>query len=146
MNQIIADDAVDSLRIDWKEPPATGPHVRDSSLLLRTIRDFLSRETWQHFARQILPGVIGHHGRTVEYSGFRFPSDLDPDEEMFEGVELFDPIETIYVSRAAFDRLMRRYFDAIIEHVIAKQLPELYEDWWQDFVASARCLSPSDEA
>jgi hypothetical protein len=80
----IDDRAVDSLHIVWEQSPAyTGPRVSEAPPELRMIRDFLSRETWQHFIQFILPGVLGRHGRVAEYSGFRFPSDVDPDEDEF---------------------------------------------------------------
>jgi hypothetical protein len=105
------------------------------------VRDFLSRETWQHFAQFILPGASSHHGRIAEESGFRFPSDLDPDEEPFDGVELFDPIDTFYVSEAAFDRLMSRYFEVLVQGVTANQRPELAEPWWPGFAQSMHALT-----
>ena len=141
MSTSIDDRTVDSLRIIWDQSPEhTGPRVVDAPAELRMIKDFLSREAWQYFVQFIMPGVLQHHGRVMEYSGFRFQSDLDPDDDPFDGVELFDPIETTHVSERAFDRMMSRYFDIIIQGVTANQRPELREPWWQRFVEGARVI------
>lgn len=141
MSDLIDDRTVDALRIVWDQSPGhTGPRVVDAPAELRVIRDFLSCETWQHFVQFILPGALHHHGRLIEYSGFRFQSDLDPDDDPFEGVEMFDPIETIHISEGAFDRLMGRYFEVILHGVTLHQRPETHEEWWQGFVTSARAL------
>ncbi|MEO7735371.1 MAG: hypothetical protein ABIY55_30740 [Kofleriaceae bacterium] len=142
MSDLIDDRTVDDLRIIWDQSPGyVGPRVVDAPTELRMIRDFLSRETWQHFVQFIMPGVMEHHGRVMEYSGFRFQSDLDADDDPFQGVEMFDPIDTIYIREAAFDRLMSRYFDTVIRGVVEHQRPEAHEPWWQGFVASARVLA-----
>lgn len=143
MPRLIEDRGLDALRIEWsaRSPGKPRPVVLGGPPELRILRDFLSRETWQSFARFILPGALNHHGRIAEDCGFRFRSDLDPDEEPFEGVELFDPIDTIYISEAAFDRLMSRHFDVIVQGVAANQRPELDEPWWPGFATSARALA-----
>lgn len=140
---MIDDPHVDALRIVWDDDSlgGPGPRVVDAPPERRLLRDFLSRETWQQFVQFILPGALNHHGRVAEYSGFRFPSDLDPDDEPFEGVELFDPIDTLHLSEAAFDRLMSRYFDVIVQGVTENQRPELREPWWPRFVQGAQELS-----
>jgi hypothetical protein len=88
-----------------------------------------------HLPRRVKSSRAGN-----EYSGFTFQSDLEPDDEPFEGVEMFDPIDTIHISEGAFDHLMSRYFNAIIEGATAHQKPEIQEEWWQDFVEIAREL------
>jgi hypothetical protein len=141
MSTLINDDAVDGLQIVWDESPRfTGPRVVNASPELRVIRDLLSHESWQHFVQFFLPGALHHHGRVSNESGFRFQSDLDPGDEPFEGVELFDPLDTIHISEPAFDRLMNRYFEVIIRAVAAHQGPELGAPWWQAFVDGARAL------
>ena len=141
MSNLIADRTVDALRIIWDQSPGyIGPRVVVASPELRMIKDFLSRETWQHFVQFIVPGALHHHGRVMEYSGFKFQGDLDPDDEPFDGVEMFDPIETIHISEGAFDRVMSRYFGVIIQGVTAHQGPELQEGWWPAFVTNARLI------
>ncbi|HEX8113456.1 MAG TPA: hypothetical protein VF516_37255 [Kofleriaceae bacterium] len=139
MSDLIDDRAVDALQIVW-DTSCAGPRVVDSPPELRMIQEFLSRDTWQHFVQFILPGVVGHHQRVAEYSGFRFQSDLDPDDDPFEGVEMFDPIDTIHISEAAFDRLMSRYFDTIVRGATENLRPEIRESWWPKIVDGARTL------
>ena len=67
-------------------------------------------------------------------SGFRFQSDLDPDEEVFEGVELFDPLDEIYFDEKAFERLVLKFFKAVIEGSTLH--PKLAnEHWWSEFIS-----------
>ena len=142
MTALIDDPTVDGLRIVWVESnDYSGPRIVDSPPQLRMIRDFLSRDTWQHFVRFILPGILDRRQRVAEYSGFRFPNDLDADEESFDCVELYDPIDTIHISQGAFDRLMSRYIQTIIDGVTAHERPELREAWWPEIVAAARRLA-----
>jgi len=141
MTKRIEDHAVDALQIVWEESPRfTGPRVVNAPPELRVIRDFLSLESWQHYVQFFLPGVVGRYQHVSNDSGFRFQSDLTPDEEPLEGVELFDPLDTIQLGEAAFDRLMSRYYQVIIQAVTARQGPELREGWWQDFLDGARSL------
>jgi hypothetical protein len=141
MPELIDDRAVDALHIVWDESPRfTGPRVVNAPPELRVIRDFLSLESWPHFVQFFLPGVVERHQHVSNESGFRFQSDLDPGEEPFAGVELFDPLDTIHLSEPAFDRLMSRYVQVIIQAVTAGQRPELRERWWQDFLDGARAL------
>jgi hypothetical protein len=142
MSPLVPDPSVDALEIVWEESANfSGPRVVDCPTELRLIRDLLTRRWWQSFARFILPGVSLRHGRVYEYSGFRFPSDLDPDETPFDGVQMFDPIETIRLSEPAFVRLMARYFEAIVEGATGNDRPEIHDDWWEDFAAGARTIA-----
>lgn len=138
MSDLIDDQKIDGLRVEWGD---AGPCVVDAPPELRMIQEFLSRDTWQHFVQFILPGILGHHQRVAEYSGFRFQSDLDPDDDPFDGVEMFDPIDTIHISEAAFDRLMSRYLDAIVRGVTEHARPEAREAWWPGVVDGARILA-----
>ena len=141
MSDLIDDHAVEALSIIWDQSLGySGPRIVDAPHELRVVKDFLSRETWQHFVQFIQPSTLNHHERVMEYSGFRFQSDLDPDDEHFEGVEVFDPLDTIHISERAFDRLMARYFDVIVRGVTTHHLPEAREVWWQAFVANTRLL------
>ncbi len=57
-----------------------------------------------------------------------------------EGVELYDPIDTIHVTEAAFDRMMARYFQVIVEGVTSHDRPEAHEAWWGRWVEAADTL------
>jgi hypothetical protein len=136
-----AEEAVDFPNIIWEETPNyVGPRVIDAPPTLRVIKSFLSRENWQSFVQFIALGVADHHGRVREDSGFIFATDLDPGDEHFDGVQLFDPIDTIYIREPTFDRLMNRYFVTIINAAMSRHRPELAEPWWPSFVATANRL------
>jgi hypothetical protein len=138
-NPLIDDSKVDALNIVWEESPRySGPRVVDAPPELRMIRDFLSTRFWQHFVQFIAPGVLRRHGRISNESGFTFQSDLDPGDERFEGVQMVDPIDTIYISEGAFDRLMSRFFNAVIDGARRHQKPVIHADWWPELVSTAR--------
>lgn len=139
METLLDDQLVDTLQIVWEETPQySGPRVRDSPAELRVLRDFLTTQFWQSRVQFIADGVLNRHGRVQEYSGFLFPEDMDPDDEPFEGVMVFDPLDTIYLSDGAFARLMNRYFETIIEGVASHQKDELKEAWWPEFLDIAQ--------
>ena len=142
MSELIDDSAIDAVGVVWDASSAhSGPRVVDAPPSLRVVRDFLTRSTWQRFAQFILPGVLAHHGRVDNDSGFRFQGDLDPDDDPLPGVELFDPIDTIYLGEGAFDRLMSRFFEAIVDGVTAHSRHEVTEAWWNHFVAGTQELT-----
>jgi len=142
MSDMIQDSKIKTLQVDWVDLPRhTGPRVIDPAGDLRVIREFLTRDPWQWFIQFVIPGVVAHHGRVVEYSGFHFIGDLDPGDELFEGVQIFDPIDTIYVSEAAFEQLMSRYVAVIVNAVTERQRPEMNEPWWPELVANGRLLA-----
>lgn len=139
MTDLIGDEAIDSVGFAWEElPQYSGTRVINFPPELRIIRDFLETSFWQSLVRFIAAGVLEQHMRGRDYNGFMFPGDLDPGDEPFEGVMLWDPIDTVYLSAGAFDRLMSRFFDTVIDGVTRYQKPEVNEAWWPEFVAVAR--------
>lgn len=139
---MIDDRLLDMLKIEWGEesPQYSGPRVTAVSPEIRVLQDLLTTKFWSSLVQFIAPGILNHHGRVDEYSGFLFPDDLDPGDESFEGVKVFDPLTTIYVSQDAFDRLLSRYFQAIIEGVTKYNKDEQKEDWWPEFANIAEQL------
>lgn len=128
MNTYIEDQLVDNLKIIWEETPQySGLRVVNVPPKLRVLQDFLTTRFWPSLVRFIASGVLNRHGRTQEYSGFMFPEDLDPGGEPFEGVMILDPLDTIYLSDSAFDRLMNRYFQTVIEGATKYQKDVLKE-------------------
>ena len=83
-----------------------------------------------------LSRAVGNQwGRSVNDSGFRYPTDeLDPGEEPFEGVEMYVVENVIYVDLEAFERVMLRFFKAAIESAVTKNDPVLQEEWWPEFL------------
>ena len=74
-------------------------------------------------------------------SGFRYPSDLDPCEESFEGVNVYDPLDDILVSLPAFEEVMSRFFRALIAGAEKHGDPVRSEPWWPEFVRLAEELA-----
>ena len=75
----------------------------------------------------------------INGSGFRYAhNELDPDEEPFEGVEIYDPLGELYVTQAAFDGLMNRYFSALRDGATKQQAPVVQQPWWPDFLQIAQ--------
>jgi hypothetical protein len=139
MNIHIEDQLVDNLKIIWEETTQySGLKVVDVSPKLRVIQDFLTTQFWPSLVRFIASGVLNRHGRIKEYSGFMFPEDLDPGDDPFEGVMIFDPLDTIYLSDTVFDRLMNRYFQKLIEGATKYEKDVLKEDWWIEFLDIAK--------
>jgi hypothetical protein len=77
--------------------------------------------------------VASQHGFSVEEAGFEYPTDLEPDEDSFEGVRLYAYDEEMFMSTAAFDRLMVRYFDKMTEIAEQRYPSVTVEAEWSDF-------------
>lgn len=138
---ILEDRKVDAIQFVWDDASiARAPQAIGAEPGLRAVHDFFVGVSWQFLARFAAPAVLNRHGLHIEGNGFAFPSDLDPDQEPFDGVRLEDPIETIYIGNSAFDRLMSRFFNTVIEGAMLRQVPEVREDWWPEFVATARAV------
>jgi hypothetical protein len=135
-NNLLSDSLVDSVQIEWEETPhRTGPQVVNVPPELRVIRDYLSKPVSESNLKLIAEGVLDQHGRMMNDSGFWYPEDLDPDDEPFDGVRLSDPLDEIYLSRAAFDRLMVRFFRIILQNAPSSQKDLANSTWWPRFQA-----------
>ncbi|MEH2077043.1 MAG: hypothetical protein V7K57_22025 [Nostoc sp.] len=134
MNRRIDDAAIDALEVGWDDintPPK--PYVAHVPPEARVIHDFLNTPFWGNRLRFIFSGVLERSGRISDESGFLFPSDLEPGDQIFEGVQMFDPLDTITLSNGAFDRLMSRYFRVVLDHAESTGLPITQEAWWGAF-------------
>jgi len=104
---------------------------------LRVIKDFFYKSYWGEVI-SITRGIKKHYGVGMNDSGSRFPSDLDPDEEVFEGVELFDPKfdpkDEIYIDEKDFERLALKFFKAVIDGSTSHQ-KLTKEPWWNEFIS-----------
>ena len=93
MRIIIETKVIDKINIIWEESPTfSGTRVSKCPSELRVIKYFFYKSYWGEVI-SIARGINNHYGVGMNDSGFRFPSDLDPDEEVFEGVELFDLLD-----------------------------------------------------
>lgn len=88
--------------------------------------------------------VLDREGIGINEIGFRYPTDeLDPGEEPLQGVEIYNfSFGEIQLSIYAFEKLMARYFRAVIEETerqVAIQKPEddpTKKSWWSEFVGA----------
>ncbi len=130
MNNIMNNQIIDQLEIVWDDAHQR-LRVLNCPSELRVIRDYFSRShasTLMYIAR----AVRDQENMGINGSGFRYAhNELDPDEEPFEGVEIYDPFDELYVSQEAFDGLMNGFFSALRKgsrNRLAKQ------PWWEEFV------------
>lgn len=137
MNGQIDDAVIDAVTMGWDDTnKLPKPHVANIPPEARVIDDFLNTPFWGDRVRFIFSGVLERTGRISDESGFLFPSDLEPDDQPFEGVQMFDPLDTITLSDAAFDRLMSRYFRVVLDHAGRMRLPITQEAWWGAFAGA----------
>lgn len=130
MNSTINNPIIDQLEIVWDDAHQR-LRVLNCPRELRVIRDYFSRShtsTLMYIAR----AVRDQENVGINGSGFRYAhNELDPGEEPFEGVEIYDPLDELYISQEAFDGLMNGFFSALrkgAKNRLAK------EPWWQEFV------------
>jgi hypothetical protein len=90
--------------------------------------------------RYCAQAVVQQHGFGLEEAGFEYPTDLEPDEEVFEGVRMYALDEEIFVSAAAFDRLMLRYFEQMNEIATHEDPPVTAEPWWSEYLANVEVI------
>lgn len=90
--------------------------------------------------RYCAAAVAQQHGFGLEEAGFEYPTDLEPDEEVFEGVRMYALDEEIFVSAAAFDRFMLRYFEQMNEIATHEDPPVTTEPWWPEYLASVEVI------
>ncbi|MGF1487520.1 MAG: hypothetical protein ACFBSE_10565 [Prochloraceae cyanobacterium] len=125
---------IEKIQIVWQDyPDFSGTRVLNCPPELRVIKDFFYKSYWGEVI-SIARGIKNHYGVGMNDSGFRFPSDLDPDEEVFEGVELFDPKDEIYIDEKDFERLALKFFKAVIDGSTSHQ-KLTKEPWWNEFIS-----------
>ena len=130
MNNIINNQIIDQLEIVWDDASGRS-RVLNCPLELRVIRDYFSRShasTLMYIAK----AVRNQENMGINGSGFRYAhNELDPGEEPFEGVEIYDPFDELYVSQEAFDELMNDFF-LVLRKGAKNRLAK--EAWWKEFV------------
>lgn len=137
MNNIIANKTLDDIDIIWDNIDKKA-RVLNCSPQLRVISDFFSRTQWSTLM-YIAQAVRDEENMGINGSGFRYAhNELDPDEEPFEGVEIYDPLGELYLTPAAFDRLMNRFFSALRDGAIKQQAQIVQQSWWRNFIKNAK--------
>lgn len=64
--------------------------------------------------------------------------DLDPDEDEFEGIKIYNPLGETFIEEKAFDSLMLRFFTTIIESVEKYHQNVKASPWWNKFVENVK--------
>lgn len=114
MIKAIDDNLVDSVVIlidDSVSPVSIKVETKSG---LENISNFLTSVSWVDF-NICAKCVYDQIGFGNDFSEFNYNDDRGPDEEPFEGVRFLDMGGQVVVSLKAFERLMLRYFDFIIQ-------------------------------
>jgi hypothetical protein len=97
------------------------------------VSDFLSQSS--HMLKLGAESVRERVGASSNETGFRYDTDdLWPDMEPFTGVQIYTPLAEAQMSRAAFKRLMARYFRAVVTSATTHDDPITREPWWPQLV------------
>ena len=99
----------------------------------RVLFDLLYGLRWGDVQLAALAVVTGT-GIGLDEAGFRYPADLDPCEESFDGVNVYDPLDDIVVPHAAFEEVMARFFRALISGAQKLRDPVRSAPWWGELV------------
>jgi hypothetical protein len=136
MRQVIPDELVDGLSIvpAKTDRPARAIGVIEGPDELRVLKSLLDFPSWSEMM-YVASGVRDREGIGADGTGFRYPTDeLDPGEEPLEGMDVYSPLGEVQVSVPAFERLMARYFRALITGAERHRDPVIRASWWPDFV------------
>jgi len=134
----LPDDIVDAIRT---EPVHTGDPFRTvgrisgphEALVPVTMFDVFGWRNMLYLAN----GVRHRSSIGKDDAGFRYPGyDLDPGEEPFDDVDVYNPMGEVFVSIPAFERLAARYFRALIDGAQRIDDPVVRQPWWLEFVAA----------
>jgi hypothetical protein len=85
----------------------------------------------------LVRGIRDRQGIGKDGSGLQYPGDeLDPWDEAYDDVLVYDPLGEALVSLPALERLAARYFRALITGAQRIHDPVLAQPWWPEFVAA----------
>ena len=96
------------------------------------IKHFLEGLSWSS-AKTCACCVKDEIGFGTDGGNFLYDDDLEPEDELFEGVVVNDPFDGVIMSRRAFDSLMVRFFRTLISVANDRYLPVRSEAWWPEF-------------
>jgi hypothetical protein len=143
VSKVINDGLVDKIMII----PATSEHPSrtiEKALCteeLAVVSSSLEFFSWSELL-YLATAVLDRQGIATDGTGFRYPTDeVDPGETPLEGVEVYNPLGEVQVSVHAFERLMTKYFRAVIAGAEANRNPALQEEWWPRFVDAVQAVS-----
>lgn len=98
---------------------------------LGAVRDWFHWGAWS--ALPMVAAALEERSNVgVDGSGFRF--EAEPDEEPFEGVEIYTPLDTAYLPEDTFVRLVGELLLAARDGLTAAAHPVTRAPWWPGFV------------
>ena len=110
----------------------------------RVLVDLLYGWRWGDVLR-VMPAVDDAQGIGSNGSGFRYPYDLDPCEEPFEGVHVYDPLDEIVVPLTAFGEVIVRFVRALIAGAERLDHPVRSAPWWPELLRLADRLETGQD-
>ena len=96
------------------------------------LRPMLTFQVWSHL-RSFAESLAAGWGAAYDEWGFEYDHESEPWEEAFTGVRVFVPWDEAVAGKDAFERLMARFYAAILATVSLQRLPVREEPWWPDF-------------
>ncbi|KYG10931.1 hypothetical protein BE21_01145 [Sorangium cellulosum] len=128
-------------QISFRAPPKGSPDKID---VLAPAGHWITASILQQISwfalGHLAAAVAQRHGFGVEEAGIEYPTDREPDEDTFEGVRMYALDEEMFVSAAAFDRLMLRFFETMAE-IAAQDHPAVTaEPWWPEYTANVEAV------
>lgn len=137
---MLEDEVVDNIQISWRESEGRIlPKIDNVPPNLSAISNLLDVNSWDNvlfFAE----GVGARHGRSINEKGFRYPDDADIGDEPLDGALVYDYFDRVVMSEGAFNRLMSRFFQALIAGAQETNDPVIGESWWGRFLKLARAI------
>ncbi len=117
---LTADDLA-QIRIEpCKALPPFGPVRLVAPPHVQAVRDWLGEPTWTKVI-VIVSGLERGEGASLSDSGHTLPHEWpEPDEPARPGVEVFTPLDRVFVEPVAFRRLLGRYLATICDAVNAQ--------------------------
>lgn len=143
MTEQIPDDQVDGIRFEALDPPdppraMVAVHGAEGSPALAGLLGF---QDWPHL-RYFADALKDATGGAYDEVGFAYDSDERwPEDEDFAGVRVFVPWDEAVVGREPFERLMARFYAAIVDATTRSEDPAVREPWWPEITAAARTLA-----
>ncbi len=135
------DDQVDAIRCEpvaSREP--AHPLCRVGGTEDDVLKPLLTMQVWSQL-RSFAESLASAWGAAHNGWGFEYDSDdRDECDEPFSGVRVFVPWDEVVVGTEPFERLMARYYAAILESTRQQRSPVMDEPWWPELEAQVAAL------
>ena len=143
MSEPLPDDRLDRIRFEPLDPPdpPRGMVAVHGAEDAPAVAGLLGFQDWPHL-RYWADALHDATGGAYDEVGFAYDTDERwPEDEDFTGVRVFVPWDEAVVSRAAFERLMARFYAAIADAATRSGDPAVDEPWWPEITTAARALA-----